>query len=220
MELDEMKSLWQQMDARTTVVQALASQLVRDGYADKLRRALRSLRRGQSAQLAFGIAAMLWGTWFWATHLDDWRAVACGVAMQGFGIAMVAFAGRLLHALGAIDYAAPVVDIQRRLAAMRAWRLRVETPAFVLLGAFIWIPAVLMLMLDDTARAGVDLWRVAPGLPLWLALNGALALVLAAIAFVLLRRFGHARWLRDNFGGTAIRRAEAAIAEIERFEHE
>lgn len=220
MELDEMKALWQELDARTAATQMVALQLHRDRRAGQLRRALRSLRWGQSAQVAFGFAAMLWGIGFWTTHLHDWRAVACGVVMQGFGVAMIAFAGRLLHALGAIDYAAPVVDIQRRLASLRAWRLRVETPAFVLLGAFIWIPAVLMLMLDDTARVGVDMWQVAPGLPLWLALNGALALVLAVVAYVLLRRFGHARWLRDNLGGSAIQRAEALLDEIARFERE
>lgn len=220
MELDEMKSLWRELDARVAGTQAMALQLVRAAHADKLRRSLRSLRWGQSLQVAFGVAAMLWGIGFWTTHIGDWRAVACGVVMQVFGILMVAFAGRLLYSLKAIDYAAPVVEIQRRLAVLRAWRLRVETPVFVLLGAFIWIPAVLMLMLDDTARVGVDMWHVAPGLPVWLALNGLFALVLAVLAFWLLRRFGHARWLQDNFAGSAIRRAERVLDEIAHFERE
>ncbi len=220
MELDEMKSLWQELDARTAHTHAMALQLVRAGQSDRLHRSLRPLRWGQSAQIAFGVAAILWGVAFWSTHLGDWRAVACGVVMQVFGILMVAFAGRLLYSLKAIDYAAPVVEIQRRLAALGAWRVRVETPAFVLLGAFIWIPAVLMLMLDDTARAGVDMWRAAPGLPLWLLMNGVFAVALAMLAFWLLRRFGHVRWLQHNFAGSAIRRAEAALDEIARFERE
>lgn len=220
MELDEMKSLWQELDARAANTHALALQLVRGGYSDRLRGNLRPLWWGQSAQIAFGTAALLWGIGFWATHLGDWRAVTCGVLMQAFGVLMIAFAGRLLYSLQAIDYAAPVVEIQRRLGALRAWRLRVETPVFVLLGAFIWIPAVLMLMLDDGARVGVVLWNVAPGLPLWLALNGLFAVALAATAFWLLRRFGHVRWLRDNLSGSAIRRAEAVLDEIARFEHE
>lgn len=220
MELDEMKLAWQELDARLANTHTLTLQLVRDGRSDKLRRSLRSLRWGQSAQITFGIAAMLWGIAFWTTHLADWRAMACGVVMQVFGILMVAFAGRLLYSLKAIDYAAPVVEIQRRLAALAAWRVRVEAPAFVLLGAFVWIPAVLMLMFDDTARAGVDMWHVAPGLPVWLALNGLFALVLAVLAFWLLRRFGHARWLRDNFTGSAIRRAEHVLDELAQFERE
>ncbi|MBS0383016.1 MAG: hypothetical protein JSR56_11350 [Proteobacteria bacterium] len=220
MELDEMKLAWQELDARVANTHTLALQLVRDGHSDKLRRSLRSLHWGQSAQIAFGVAAILWGVTFWSTHLADWRAVVCGVVMQVFGILMAAFAGRLLYSLKAIDYAAPVVEIQRRLAALGAWRVRVEAPAFVLLGAFVWIPAVLMLMLDDTARVGVDMWRAAPGLPLWLAMNGVFAVALAALAFWLLRRFGHARWLRDNFTGSAIRRAEAVLAEVARFERE
>lgn len=220
MELDEMKSLWQELDARVVNTQALALQLVRASRSSMLARSLRPLRWGQWVQLAFGVAAILWGTTFWASHLSDWRAIACGVAVQVAGIVMLALAVRLLHAVQAIDLAAPVVEIQRRIAALRAWRARVEAPLLVLLGAFIWIPVVLMLMLDDTARVGVDLWTIAPGLPLWLALNGAFALVLVALAYMLLRRFGHRRWLQDNFAGSAIRRAEAALAEIARFEQE
>lgn len=220
MELDEMKSLWQELDARVAATHALTLQLLRSTHASTLARALRPLRWGQWTQLAFGVAAILWGVTFWAGHLGDWRAIACGVAVQAAGIVLLALAVRLLLALQKIDLAAPVVDIQRRIAALRAWRVRVEAPLLVLLGAFVWIPVVLMLMLDDAARVGFDLWHVAPGLPLWLALNGALAVALVAIACVLLRRFGHRRWLQDNFAGSALRRTEDALAEIARFEQE
>lgn len=220
MELDEMKSLWQALDARVADTHALTLQLVRATRSGRLVRALRPLRWGQWAQLALGVAAILWGVTFWASHLGDWRAIACGVAVQAAGILLLALAVRQLLALQKINFAAPVVEIQRHIAALRAWRMRVEAPLLVLLGAFAWIPVVLMLMLDDTARVGVDLWHVAPGLPLWLALNGALAVALAALAYWLLRRFGHLRWLQNNFAGSALCRAEQALAEIESFEQE
>ena len=220
MELDDMKLAWQAIDARLARQEALAFQSFRERKFDRLRRGLRPLVWGQAAQMACGIAAVFWGVVFWSTHLGYWRAMACGIAMQVFGILMIAFAGKLLFSLRGIDYAAPVLDIQRRLAAMRAWRVRVEAPLWVLLGSFMWIPAVLMLMLGDADRVGFDLWRAAPGLATWLALNGAFALALALLVYLLLRRAGRARWLENNFAGNAIRRAEAVLDEIARFERE
>lgn len=220
MELDEMKQAWQSLDRRQERQYALGLLLFRQGRADRLHRHLRPLLWGQSLQIAFGVIVLLWGVAFWSTRLGEWRAMACGIAMQLYGIVMVAFAGRLLHLLRGIDLAGPVLEIQRRLAAMRVWRVKVEAPVLVLLGAFMWIPAIVMLMLAETERAGIDMWREAPGLPLWLVLNGFLALALAALTAWLLRRAGRARWLEGQFAGSAIRNAEAALDELARFERD
>lgn len=220
MELEEMKLAWQALEQRLDRQQALHERIFREHRLNALRRGLRPLAWGQAVQMIFGIATMLWGIVFWSTHLGEWRSMACGIAMQVFGTLMVAFAGKLLFSLHGIDYAAPVLDIQRRLAAMRAWRLKVEAPMLVLLGAFAWIPAVLMLLLGDADRVGFDLWRIAPGLAVWLALNGALALILVLLVYWLLRRTGRARWLENNFAGSSIRKAEAALEELARFERE
>jgi len=220
MELDEMKQAWQMLEQRLDRQQRLQERIYRRGEFDSMRHGLRPLYLGQGLQIAFGIAAMLWGISFWSTHLGAWWVMACGIAMQVAGIVTIAFAGRLLFLLRGIDYAAPVLEIQRRLASMRAWRVRVEAPVFVLLGSFMWIPAVLMLMLDDADRVGLDLWKRLPDLPMWLALNGMFALGLALLVYRLLRRAGRTRWLEDNFAGSAIRRAERVLDEIGRFERE
>lgn len=220
MELDEMKRAWQALDRQQERQYELGLLLFRQGRADRLRRHLRPLLWGQSLQIAFGVVAMLWGVVFWGTHLGEWKAMACGIAMQVYGILLVAFAGRLLHLLHGIDLAGPVLEIQRRLAAMRVWRLKVEAPVLVLLGAFMWIPAILMLMLGATERAGLDMWREVPALPLWLVLNGFIALALAALTAWLLRRAGWARWLEGQLAGSAIRNAQAALDELARFEQD
>jgi hypothetical protein len=220
MELDELKQAWKELDLRQDGMETLLRADIRERRVHRLRRGLRPLVWGQAAQMAFGVAAMLWGVTFWSTHLGQGRAMACGIAIQVFGILMIAFAAKLLFSLRGIDYAAPVLDIQRRLAAMRVWRVRVEAPLFVLLGSFMWIPAVLMLLLGDADRVGIDLWRVLPGLTTWLALNGALALSLALVVYWLLRRSGRVPWLENNFAGSAIRRAEAALEDVARFERE
>jgi hypothetical protein len=221
MELDEMKLAWQALGRQLERQNALNLQLFRQGRADRLRRHLRPLAWGQSLQIALGIVLMLWGIGFWSTHRDVWQAMACGIAMQAFGTLALIFPARLLSMQQAIDYAAPVLEIQRRLARMRAWRVKVEAPVFAVLGSVIWIPAMLMLIQYDWDRMGrPDWWWRVPGLVTWLLLSGVVSLGLVGLAYAVLRWLGHRRWLEDNFAGSAIRRAEAALEEIARFEHE
>jgi hypothetical protein len=220
MELDEVRQAWQALDRRLEQQQALSWRIWRDGRAERLRRGLRPLVWGQSIQIAFGIATALWGVGFWSTHRGIWQAMACGIAMQVFGTLMVIFAGRVLSQVKAIDYAAPVLEIQRRLARLRAWRVRVEGPVFAVLGSVIWIPALLMLIQYDMDRAGVDLWGAVSHVVPWLAASGAVSLAVVALAYALLRGLGRLGWLEDNFAGGAVKKAEAMLEEIARFEHE
>lgn len=221
MELDEMKLAWQTLGRQLERQNALNEQLFRQGRADRLRRHLRPLVWGQSLQIALGIVLMLWGVSFWSTHVGLWQAMACGIAMQAFGTLALIFPARLLSMQQGIDYAAPVLEIQRRLVQMRAWRVKVEAPVFAVLGSVIWIPAMLMLIQYSCDRAGVpQWWDKAPGLALWMLLCGAVSLGLVALAYVILRRLGRRRWLENNFAGSAIVKAEAALEELTHFERE
>ncbi|MBD8879388.1 hypothetical protein IHE49_02715 [Rhodanobacter sp. 7MK24] len=221
MELDEMKLAWQTLGRQLERQNALNEQLFRQGQADRLRRHLRPLVWGQSLQIALGIVLMLWGISFWSTHVGLWQAMACGIAMQVFGTLALIFPARLLSMQQGVDYAAPVLEIQRRLVQMRAWRVKVEAPVFAVLGSVIWIPAMLMLIQYDWDRMGhPDWWWRAPGLATWMLLSGAVSLGVVALAYVILRRLGHRRWLENNFAGNAIVKAESALQEIARFERE
>jgi len=220
MELDEMKQAWQLLDRRLAQQQALNLRMLREGGMDRLRRGLWPLVWGQSLQIAFGVAAIFWGTRFWTAHSGVIRHVACGIAMQVFGILMVAFAGRLLHLVQGIDYASPVLEIQRRLARMRAWRVRVEAPVFAVLGAIIWVPVMLMLVQANFDRWNGDYQDAAPWLAGHLVFSGVVSLALVLLAYALIRRAGHLRWMENNFAGAAVRRAEAVLEEIARFERE
>jgi len=218
MELDDMKQAWQLLDQRLAQQRALNVRILRESGMDRLRRGLRPLVWGQSVQIAFGMATMLWGVWFWTAHLGVLHQMACGIAVQVFGILMVAFAGRLLYLLQGIDYAAPVLEIQRRLARLRAWRVRVEAPVFAMLGALIWVPMMLMLVQVDFDQWGDDYWNHAPWLAGHLMFSGLVSLLLVLLAYMLIRRAGHLSWLENNFAGGAVRKAEAALKEIANFE--
>ena len=222
MELDEMKLAWQALGRQLERQNALNLQLFRQGQADRLRRHLRPLVWGQSLQIVLGIVLMLWGISFWSTHTGVWQAMACGIAMQVFGTLALIFPAHLLSMQQGIDYAAPVLEIQRRLAQMRAWRVRVEAPVFAVLGSVIWIPALMMLAQYEADRVGgLVLWQhLRPGTVAWLVSSVVVSLGVVVLAYVALRKLGHRRRLEDNFAGSAIRKAEAALAEIARFERE
>ena len=219
MELDEMKLAWQSLDRRLERQEALNWQIFRDRQGDRLRRGLRPLVWGQLAQLVLGVAVTVWGIGFWHSHLGIWQAVACGIAMQAFGTLTVIFTARVLGMVHAIDYAAPVLEIQRRIARLRAWRVKVEGPVFAVLGSLIWIPALLMLSQYGMDRAGLT-WDRAPGVLLWAVLSGGVSLGVVGLGYVLLRRFGRWRWMQDSFAGQSVVRTQAMLDEIERFEKE
>jgi hypothetical protein len=222
MELDEMKLAWQALGRQLERQNALSLQLFRQGQASRLRRHLRPLVWGQSLQIVLGVALMLWGIVFWSTHRGIWQAVACGVTMQVFGTLALIFPIRLLSMQQGIDYAAPVLDIQRRLARMRAWRVKVEAPVYAVLGSVIWIPALMMLAQHAADRVGgLVLWRhLRPGTVAWLVSSVVVSLGVVVLAYVVLRKLGFRRWLEDNFAGGAIRKAESALEEIARFDQE
>lgn len=221
MELDEMKLAWQALGQQLDRQNALGLELLRQGRAGRLRGHLRPLVWGQSLLILFGIAIMLWGISFWSTHTDVWQAMACGIAMQIFGTLSFIFPIRLLAMQQGIDYAAPVVDIQRRLVRMRAWRVKVEAPVFAVLGSVIWIPALLMCVQSEGDRFGLNMWQhMRPGVVAWLWLSVGASIGLVFLARFVVRKLGHGRWLENSLAGGSIVKAEAALAEIARFEQE
>jgi len=220
MELDELKSAWQTLDRRLADQQALQWQMFRGQHMDRLRLGLRPLRWWQAVQLALGVLVLLWGVCVWSSHLHTPMALASGIALQVFGTLAAVFAGRILGLLNRIDYASPVLDIQRRLAQLRRWRVRVEAPVFAALGSVIWIPVMLVLIQYDFDRQGHDYWDQAPGLLLWMLLCAAVSLAVVALAYGLVRYLGKRRWMEDQFAGACVTRAERMLDEIARFERE
>lgn len=221
MELDEMKLAWQTLGAQLERQNALGLELLRQGRASRLQKHLRPLVWGLSFQILLGIAVMLWGISFWATHTGIWQAMACGIAMQVFGTLAFVFPVRLLAMQQGIDYAAPVVVIQRRLARMRAWRVKVEAPVFAVLGSVIWIPALLMWAQYEGDPYGLNVWQhMRSGAMAWLLASVGVSMGLVFLVRFVVRKLGHGRWLENALAGGSIVKAEVALAEIARFERE
>lgn len=214
MELDEMKLAWQAFDEKLQQQQALNLQLFRESRLDKAQRALQPLVRGQAAQMALGVLAIALSVLYWHEHAHPPHALAGCLMIASFGVLLIGSAFYILSLIHRIDYAGPILDIQRRLADLQRWRVRVEGPLNVLLGCFIWIPVLWM----NLAWYGLDLWS--PGFVRWAVATALVGVAASLLVIGLMWRFGCAGRLRDGAVGRSLLRADAALAEIERFRQE
>jgi hypothetical protein len=214
MELDEMKSAWQVLDRRLEQQYALNLQLFKDGKLDKMRRGLQPLVWGQILQLAIGVVFVALAVAFWTSRLHVTHLLVCGLLVHAYGLLLIVFAARVLYFIQRIDHAAPVLVIQRQLADLRAWRVRVEAPINALLGCFVWIPVTWM----NLAWYGIDPWS--PKFMLWAVASSLVGLAGVVLVVWLMRRMGMQRKIEDNAAGRSVQKAEAMLDEIARFEHE
>jgi hypothetical protein len=121
MELDEMKTLWKETERRLEAMEPalrLNQRLAKTGTLDRMRSKLRSVRLVLWYEVAFGVlAALLLGSYLF-DHLGTIRFALPAAALHLGAILTLGFAVRQLVALSQIDYAGPVVGIQRRLAEL------------------------------------------------------------------------------------------------------
>jgi hypothetical protein len=214
MELDEMKRAWTEMSLRQDGLEALLCADFRDRRLDRARGALRPLWWGQLLQLAIGVLLAICGGALWASHLHMPGVLVCGLVAHAYGLLLIVFAARNLYLIRRIDYAAPVLDIQHRIAALRAFRVRVETPVNVVVGCFIWIPVLWV----SLALYGFNLWS--PVFVRWGIASGLAGLAAFVVVVWVMRRMGYGRKIDDQGAGRSVLRAEAALDEIARFERE
>ena len=215
MELDELKDSWHALDRRLDRLTAINLALVTDVQTRKARWRLVPVLVG--ALLNIGVGAWLTNVFarFWIAHHDTPSALLSGLFLHlGSFAIVIAGVGQLLI-LTRINFAKPVLEIQRNLALLHAWEAR--TFYALWLGAWLAWPAVLVV--GAMSLAGVDLWALAPGVVL---MNVAVAIgaVLLFLALHRRARRGNARlsrWLQRLVANHSIERARAALAEIDHF---
>jgi hypothetical protein len=217
MELDELKTSWTQLNRNLERQLTLNVEILREGKLRDARTALQPLQRGQWVQILGGVLFMLIFAPVWAANLGTIHLMLPALLVHAYGLAMVLSAARILVLIDRVDYAQPVVDIQRRLAELRAWRARIEQPLFAVLGCFIWIPMTLVAL----NAAGADVWVKTP-----LVVYGDIAsgFVCLGVVYAVLwgvRKNGSERArtaVENSFVGNSIRKAQSQLQEIERFE--
>lgn len=214
MELDELKQAWHSMEQRLERQQALNVQLLTESRVDRAKRHLRWLLLGQCAQLALGVLATVLSARFWIANHEVPALLAAGLAGHAWGVLVVCSAVVELLLVTRIQYAQPVVTVQRYLAILRRWRTRVAP--------WLGLPFLLACMLGPMLLAALG----APVPTAWVVGNlvACLGLAIAAVWFY---RWSHrpgrealARRIDDFLGGDSLRRATERLEELAEFERE
>jgi len=216
MELDELKQAWQVLDHRLQQQHALNVQFFRDGRLDKLQRGLRPLVWGQAIQIIIGVLGALFFAPIWIAHRHEPAVLIAGLVMHLYCIGMIVVGAVVQTQIARIDYGAPVVAIQRQL--LRLCKSYSIAGACVVGLPWWFLTAPLLVVLT---RGGIML--AAPSV-IWIQLAvGALGLLATAWFY----RWSHrperaelARRIDDSTVGGSIRRAQAALDDIVRFERE
>ncbi len=214
MELDELKLAWHSMERRLERQQALNLQLLAESRIDKAKRHLRWLLPGQCAQLALGVLVTVLSARFWIANHEVPALLAAGLAGHAWGVLVICSAVVELLLVTRIQYAQPVVTVQRYLALLRRWRTRVAP--------WLGLPFLLACMLVELLLAALG----APVPTAWVVGNLVVCLGLA-VAAVWFYRWSHrpgrealARRVDGFLGGDSLRRATERLEEVVDFARE
>lgn len=139
---------------------------------------------------------------FWVEHRDAPVLLVAGLRLHLYGIAMLAAATRnLVLAARASEYV-PVLALQQRVAALRAWRIR-EGRFFGVVGCFMWVPMIV----SAFGLLGVDIVAASP---LFIVVNLIVAAVCLGVYLVVYR-------VAKTPDGAALLEARERLDEIARF---
>jgi hypothetical protein len=214
--LDDLKTAWQALDRKLERQHALALHQFKETRFAKVRGRFRPLVVGQIIQIVAGLILALIAGSFWFDHIGTPHLMIDGILLHAYGIMLIAFAARDLVLIHEIDYGAPVVAIQKQIARLRAWHQRAGI-WFAIAGCFIWVPLMLMIF----SGLGADVWMANRDVVYWFLLSSFICLALTYGVIWWSRRPGRerlAKYLQDSSAGKSVNRAQAMLAEIERFE--
>lgn len=219
MEFDDMKAAWQTLDRRLEQQHALSLQLFRDARVDKARSGLRPLLWGQIAQIFFGVLMLLLGVSGWSGHREVPHLLVSGVIVHVYGVVAIMLAGITIGMIGRLDYAAPVLTIQKQLAQLRAFYVR----GGMIVGLSWWVFWVPFAITFFMWWGRTDIYAHMP-----VVLNGSMIFgILGFIATWAFHRWaqrsGRTRLRKsmdDSMTGSSLRSAQRVLDEIRRFEQE
>lgn len=222
MTLDDLKADWARRDEKLTRALETQTALMRQFAADK---ALERIRR-RGAMGPFGLVVWIafivsFGLYL-AANWGRWEFFIPGLLLQIWTIAMGALTFQEQARLRDIDFTAPVLDIQKRLAVLRTERARAFQWAFLTGQILWWIPFFIVVC---WGVFGVDLYRVSDFMPRFIAINLAVGVVLVPVLLWVahlvgprLARSAFGRSILDSVTGRDLAEARLATERLRAFE--
>jgi hypothetical protein len=218
MELNELKSTWQVLEKTLERSNQLSAAIWRHQKLEETNRSLRPLKLNQVFQIFFGVLFILLAALLWITKPTAISVIAGGVLIQAYGIGCVMTAGMVFSALGRIDYAAPVVEVQEGLARVRrAYGICVLVAG--LSWWFLWIPLLMLL----AGLVHINLYAHAPSL-IWMGVAIGIVGLLGTYGLYAYARRSSNMQLRQFVEraafGSSLHKALQQLKEVRAFEEE
>ena len=215
-ELDDLKSTWQTLNRNLERQYSLNLQEFKERKLANFRSGFRPLVVGQIIQLIGGVLLSIFAGNFWFDHIGVPHLIVYGISLHAYGVMWIVFAARDLFFISRIDYSAPVLAIQKQIAALRTWHLRASL-GFAIAGCFMWVPLLLVIFY----KLGADIWVHQPQVVYWFITSSFVCLGLCYGLILRSRRPGEKKLdLSDSSAGRAVNRAQAVLDEIAQFERE
>lgn len=218
MELDDLKRRWEAQDPKLDAGLRLNLSLVQATVLQKTRGALRWVSAGLWVGLMMNVVSVLLLGSFWFDHLHEPRFLIPGLVLHLAAIALLATGVRQLVALSQIDYGAPVVEIQRRLGAIRTERER-EILWVFLASPLLWTP---LLIVGVRGLLGIDPYLFLG--PRYLAANVAAGLAVLLLGGWIARRYAsrverspRLQAFLHTLAGDRLNRALGFVQSLDRF---
>lgn len=220
MELDDLKTAWRDLERRLDESEAAARALRRDIELDRTRSALRRMSWGQAIMAAIWVGVTVIVAPFWVEHRAIPHLLVAGLALHLYAILGIISSVVQIAWLARIDYAAPVVALQRRLATLRQVRIWSQ----LILGLPMWVLWVVATMVGAKWLLDLDLYAAAPG---WIHVSLLVGLVGIVLSLWLPRRMGQtprgSRFIQrvlDDLAGRSLVRVTRELDELARFSRE
>ncbi|MCU0703414.1 MAG: hypothetical protein MUF18_05495 [Fimbriiglobus sp.] len=217
MTLDDLKSAWVDLDRKLTATQVSVHQMRTAHALDRVQQSLRPLGWALGWELLQGLAAAVLLGVFLAAHASEAKFAIPGGVLYALAVLSIGLTVWQFTKLHSLDYTAPVVNVQIRLAELRRFRLRVAL-GVLFTSPLIWALGVIVI----AKSVGVDLFA-AVGWP-WVMANFGFGVVFLIAAVILARtlgdRFRGSGWLArlaDNLTGRSLARATAQVREAAEF---
>jgi len=214
LDLSLLKDSWRALERKLERQHALELARLRARGFSRVRLQLFPLWLGALATIGIGLALVVPAASFWIAHRHEPAPLVAGLALHLYGILALGFGvGELVH-LARLDFAAPLVALQGRLAALHEQRVT----GALWLGLPWWLLWFALPLCLARAFAGIDLYQRAPG---WVLGNLGVGLVGLVASLLLVRRLRRRAPAPDASAfGFFLGRARRELEELERFERE
>ncbi|HEY3780393.1 MAG TPA: hypothetical protein VGL56_04860 [Fimbriimonadaceae bacterium] len=218
MELDELKSTWQLMNARLERTETMVVSLEKRARRDKSRSALAWFRALPTFDLIAGLVmAMIYCKFISSSYSLTY--MVCWGLLFAFNLAGIISASWQIATVSSVDFGLPVLQIQARLAKVKAVRL-FTTRWSLIVALLLWVPmsvvfCQIVFHFDLVAKAG---WG-------YVLANVALGVIAIPVIIWSSRRFGAAlsknpgiKRIADDMAGRSLIKAMSAMDELAEFE--